>query len=78
MKIVKISGDKVTVTDGTGRFFVLGKSIFNWEIKILDEIEVFENDGQFSVARLEKVSRNLPHMEGDMTIEEWLNILLNH
>ncbi len=78
MRITGIEKDYVVAVDGAWRCYTINKKYFSWKPQIFDEIEVFEKNGEYMVSKIEKVIPQRPHREGDMTIEEWLKITLNH
>lgn len=70
--------DKIMATDGLGNCFIFDKKIFNWDVNILDEFEVLEKYGEYSVSKLEKVEIKPTRIKDDMTMDEWLKITFKH
>ncbi|MGT2800517.1 hypothetical protein [Streptococcus marmotae] len=56
-KIIKINGDTIFVGKGDGQFTEIHRSAFGFEPKIGDQVEFYENNGEYIVSKVDNLAQ---------------------
>lgn len=77
LKVIKVTEDKVFVSNDKGKIVATDKNKFDWEVKVGDHVELFEHDNEIIISKCSEsdiVTRELIKSQINQSVNNQYNV----